>query len=131
MPSSTDSDTVTRNIRVSVSPKYEPDHSEPGEQRYIFSYDVTIQNESDRTVTLISRHWIIINDHGDRQEVKGPGVVGFTPTLAPGESFRYSSYCPLDSSFGTMEGFYKMKAEENEEFDVVIGRFYLVADQPV
>lgn len=128
MPTSTASDTVTRGIRVAVTPKYEPHHSEPGEKRFIFSYDVSITNEGDEIVTLLTRHWIIINGEGDREEVKGPGVVGFTPTLGPGETFRYSSYCPLDTDFGTMEGSYQMMTAEQETFQVAIGRFYLVAE---
>ena len=128
MPTPTASDTVTRDIRVRVTPQYEPDHSEPGENRYIFSYSVVITNEGSDIITLRTRHWLIINGEGDREEVNGPGVVGFTPTLGPGETFRYSSYCPLDTDFGTMEGYYHMVNNFQEEFDVFIGRFYLVAD---
>lgn len=128
MPTRTDSVAVTRDIRVTVRPTYEPDHSEPGENRYIFSYHVTIRNEGEETVTLMNRHWIIINGEGDREEVSGPGVVGFTPTINPGEEFDYSSYCPLDTVFGTMEGSYGMITPQGESFDVEIGRFYLVAE---
>lgn len=128
MSTRTDSETVTRGIRVSVRPQFEPDHSEPGENRYIFSYHVTITNEGDVPVTLLNRHWIIINDDGDREDVNGPGVVGFTPTIQPGEHFEYSSYCPLNTAFGTMEGSYGMVSANGDGFDVSIGRFYLVAD---
>ena len=131
MATRTDSETVTRGIRVSVRPQFEQDHSEPGENRYIFSYHVTISNEGKEPVTLLNRHWIIINDDGDREEVSGPGVVGFTPTIQPGEQFDYSSYCPLNTPFGTMEGSYGMETPDGDNFDVVIGRFYLVADTHV
>ncbi|GBE30762.1 MAG TPA: Co2+/Mg2+ efflux protein ApaG [Bacteroidetes bacterium] len=131
MSTSTLSDTVTRDIRVVVKPQYEADHSNPEGLRYVFSYHVTISNEGDRQVQLVKRHWIIINGDGDKQEVYGPGVVGFTPTLAPGEEFSYSSYCPLDTEFGTMEGTFQMIDDGSEKFDVRIGRFYLAvnADQ--
>jgi len=128
MPTPTASEIVTRGIRVSVHPKYEPDHSEPSADRFIFSYNVTIRNEGEETITLKDRHWIIINSDGEREEVKGPGVVGFTPTLGPGEEFQYSSYCPLDTPFGTMEGHYGMVTAEGRPFEVAIGRFYLVAE---
>lgn len=129
MPTRTASETITSGIRVIVKPHYEAEHSDPEESRYVFSYHVTIRNESERKVQLQRRHWIIINGDGDKQEVHGPGVVGFTPTLAPGEEFSYSSYCPLDTEFGTMEGEYRMRdEEESEEFDVAIGRFYLAVN---
>ncbi|MCB2199731.1 Co2+/Mg2+ efflux protein ApaG [bacterium] len=128
MPTPTDSVAVTRDIRVTVQPTYEPDHSEPVENRYIFSYHVTIRNEGEGPVTLLNRHWIIINGEGDREEVTGPGVVGFTPTINPGEEFDYSSYCPLNTVFGTMEGSYGMVTPQGESFEVEIGRFYLVAE---
>ncbi|MBS1261581.1 MAG: Protein ApaG [Calditrichaeota bacterium] len=128
MPTQTASETVTSGIRVIVKPHYEAEHSDASESRYVFSYHVTIRNESDRRVQLLKRHWVIINGEGDRQEVRGPGVVGFTPTLAPGEEFSYSSYCPLDTEFGTMEGSYRMRDDDGEYFDIDIGRFYLACN---
>lgn len=128
MATRTQSDTITHGIRVVVKPKYEVDHSDPTDLRYVFSYHVTIRNEGARQVQLLKRHWIIINGDGDKQEVHGPGVVGFTPTLAPGEEFSYSSYCPLDTVFGTMEGSFQMTDDGGESFDVNIGRFYLAVN---
>lgn len=128
MAARTESETVTDGIRVVVRPHYERDHSSPKDDRFVFSYHVTIRNESGRRVQLLNRHWIIINGEGDRQEVHGPGVVGFTPSLAPGEEFSYSSYCPLDTEFGTMEGSYKMRDDEGDEFEINIGRFYLAVN---
>jgi ApaG protein len=128
MSTQTQSETITQGIRVVVDPHYEADHSNPPEARYVFSYHVTIRNESDRQVQLLKRHWIIINGDGDREEVHGPGVVGFTPTLAPGEEFSYSSYCPLDTEFGTMEGVYVMQDNDGEMFEISIGRFYLAVN---
>jgi ApaG protein len=128
MSAHTQSNTITHGIRVVVKPHYEVDHSDPKEARYIFSYHVTIRNESKRQVQLLKRHWIIINGEGDQQDVHGPGVVGFTPNLAPGEEFSYSSYCPLDTDFGTMEGAYTMQDNDGEMFEVNIGRFYLAVN---
>ncbi len=128
MATRTESEKVTHGIRVVVKPQYEADHSDPDDQRYVFSYHVTIRNESARRVQLLRRHWIIINGDGDKQEVHGPGVVGFTPSLAPGEEFSYSSYCPLDTDFGTMEGSYEMQDDEGELFEIGIGRFYLAVN---
>ena len=74
---------------------------------------------------LLTRHWIIIDAEGNQEEVRGPGVVGQTPTLAPGEGFKYTSYCPLPTPWGTMEGSYRMQRPSGEVFDAKIARFYL------
>ena len=92
-------------------------------------YRVTVSNESDRWVKLLSRHWIIIDAEGNREDVKGDGVVGYQPELKPGDTFTYTSYCPLDTDWGTMEGTYKMLNEDASTFEVEIGRFYLVAEK--
>jgi ApaG protein len=129
MQNNTGSDSVTEGIRVQVLPEYIPEQSNPELNRFVFSYRVVITNEGDRWAKLLSRHWIIINEEGDREEVEGPGVVGYTPELYPGESFEYSSSTPLDTKWGTMEGFYKMMREDGEKFDAKIERFYLVSSQ--
>lgn len=121
------SETLTSGVRVFVEPRFEPFHSEPDHDRFVFSYHITVTNESEQRVQLLSRHWIIIDGNGDREEVRGSGVVGFTPWIAPGESFSYASFCPLTTDFGTMEGSYTMMDESGKEFEVEIGRFYLVA----
>ena len=123
---------LTRGIRIAVAPSFSPDHSDPSIPRYTFTYRIRISNESDLRFTLLSRHWIITDADGQRHEVRGEGVVGEQPTLAPGESFTYSSFCPLPTSWGTMEGSYTLRADSGEEFDVQIGRFYLTlpADEP-
>ncbi|MBD3166303.1 Co2+/Mg2+ efflux protein ApaG [bacterium] len=128
MPTTVSSDTMTRGIRVTVHPEYMPEHSSAMQKRFIFSYHIEIVNEGEETVQLLRRHWIIINSDGDREDVHGPGVVGYQPVLGPGQSFEYTSYCPLDTDFGTMEGTYTMIDDQGEEFDVEIGRFYLVKD---
>ena len=129
MQNNTSSVTITDDIKVEVFPEYLPEQSEPEKNRYFFSYRVLITNLSNKSVRLISRHWIIINAEGDREDVEGPGVVGYLPELNPGESFEYSSSCPMDTEWGTMEGTYTFMREDGEKFKAKIGRFYLVSSK--
>ena len=124
--------TLTRGIRVAVAPAYAPEQSDPALSRFLFTYRIRITNESERQVKLLSRRWLIVDGDGRRHEVEGEGVVGQQPQIAPGGSFVYSSFCPLQTSWGTMEGTYRMRADDGEEFDIQIGRFYLAlpADEP-
>jgi ApaG protein len=128
------SDTLTRGVRVRVTPSFLPEQSSPEHGKYLFGYRITISNEGEPSITvprrvqLLSRHWIIIDADGDRHEVKGPGVVGETPIIEPGDSHTYSSFCPLETPWGTMEGTYQMRDDSGEEFDAVIGRFVLTTD---
>ena len=117
--------TLTRGVRVLVAPRYVAEQSEPGRSHYLFAYQVTIQNEGDDTVQLVSRHWIITNGEGKTEEVRGPGVVGVQPRLEPGEQFQYTSGCPLGTPVGTMHGSYQMVTDSGEQFDAVIGPFRL------
>jgi ApaG protein len=119
------SDAVTHGVRVSVQSEYAPDRSRPSEKQWFFLYTITIANESRDTVQLMTRHWVITNAEGEVQKVDGPGVVGQQPVLAPGESFTYTSGCPLETSFGRMEGTYQMVTPAGESFDVVIAPFTL------
>ena len=119
------SEAVTRGIRVAVTSEYSPDRSRPGQQQWFFLYTITIRNESQDTVQLISRHWIITDGGGHVEEVKGPGVIGQQPVLAPGESFTYTSGCPLTTPFGVMEGTYHMVSREGDAFDAKIAPFTL------
>ena len=116
---------ITNGICVSVEAEYSPERSIPERSYWFFLYTVTIANESDQTVQLMSRHWIITDATGKQQEVRGPGVVGEQPVLDPGESFEYTSGCPLSTPFGSMVGTYRLVAEDETEFDVAIGRFEL------
>ena len=119
------SEAVTNGVRVEVRARYAPDHSEPLHQQWMFQYTITISNEGSETVQLISRHWVI-TDASDRvQEVKGLGVVGRQPTLAPGESFEYTSGCPLGTPFGSMQGTYQMVTSGGQRFDAEIAPFAL------
>src|SRR5262245_52258200 len=124
------SEALTHGIRVNVAPSYLADRSDPEGLkpsterhggRFVFGYRIRITNESQRTAQLISRHWIIVDSKGDRGEVEGDGVVGQQPVLAPGQSFEYSSFCPLPTPWGTMEGVYHFRDSlTGESFDVKI-----------
>lgn len=119
------SEAVTRGIRVRVEPEYDPSRSQPAKERWFFLYTVTIRNEGEETVQLLSRHWIITDGESRVEEVRGPGVVGEQPVLAPGEAFEYTSGCPLTTDVGKMEGSYQMVNRQGEAFDVEIAPFTL------
>jgi ApaG protein len=119
------SEAITRNIRVRVLAQYDPGRSSPMQNQWFFLYTVTITNEGDDTVQLISRHWVITDGMGKVEEVRGPGVVGKQPVLAPGKSFEYTSGCPLTTPFGSMHGTYQMTNQNDEQFDIEIAAFTL------
>lgn len=119
------SEATTEGVRVTVRSRFEPEHSDPEDGRFLFSYTVTIENRGDETVQLLSRRWVITDGDGDQQVVEGPGVVGKQPILAPGESFEYSSFCPLPTSVGTMEGSYWMSVPGGGSFEAEIAPFTL------
>lgn len=123
------SELCTRGIRVRVAPSFVREQSDPVQNRYVFAYRVRITNESDRAVQLLAREWQIVDADGERNTVKGEGVVGQQPSIAPGQTFEYSSFCPLITPWGTMEGRYFCRAQDEPEFEVPIARFYLVAPQ--
>ena len=118
------SEAVTRGIRVEVVARYSADHSRPGNQ-WFFLYTVTISNEGEDTVQLVSRHWVITDGAGEVEEVEGPGVVGEQPVLEPGDSYQYTSGCPLPTPFGSMEGSYQMVTGSGGKFDAEIAPFLL------
>src|ERR1700733_13103977 len=119
------SEVTTRNIRVRVQAQYDPRRTNPQLNQWFFLYTVTIANEGHETVQLISRHWIITDGIGKVEEVRGLGVVGEQPVLEPGQSFEYTSGCPLTTPFGTMHGTSQMVNQANEEFDIEIAPFTL------
>jgi ApaG protein len=121
------SEAVTRNISVEVLSQYSPENSQPEHGEWVFQYTVRITNKGAETVQLISRHWIISDATEGASEVKGLGVVGKQPVLAPGESFKYSSWCPLKTPVGTMRGTYQMARANGEQFDIEIAPFALKA----
>jgi ApaG protein len=128
MPSS---EAITRNIRVRVQSQYDPSRSSPQQSRWFFLYTVKITNEGPDTVQLMSRHWVITDGMGKVEEVIGPGVVGNQPVLAPGQSFEYTSGCPLTTPFGSMHGTYQMVKrgaaikQGEEQFEIEIAPFTL------
>ena len=115
----------TRRIRVAVKPAYLDDQSDPDDDRYVWSYTVTIENRSEEPVQLLSRYWNITDGSGRVQEVRGAGVVGAQPVIAPGEKFQYTSGCPLETSSGCMSGRYQMKSASGESFEAEIPAFLL------
>lgn len=119
------SEARTRDIFVRVDPRFDPRRSQPARGQWFFLYTVTIENRGAETVQLVSRHWIITDGMGEVEEVRGPGVVGEQPVLAPGESFQYTSGCPLTTDVGQMEGSYRMVTADGEEFDAAIAPFTL------
>ncbi len=116
---------ITRGIRVAVKPAYRDEESDPDDDHYFWSYTVTIENKGSETVQLVSRYWHITDAEGHVQEVRGPGVVGAQPVLAPGESFQYTSGCPLPTASGHMTGRYQMRAASGEAFEAEIPPFIL------
>ena len=119
------SEAVTNNVRVEVESQYASERSQPFQNQWFFYYTVRITNEGEQTVQLISRHWIITDATCHTDEVRGPGVVGEQPVLAPGESFQYTSGCPLNTSTGQMHGSYQMVTKDGDYFDVEIAPFTL------
>lgn len=113
------------HIAVNAMAQYIPDQSDPDEGKYVFAYRITIANHGSVAAQLISRHWIITDGEGKVQEVKGTGVVGEQPRLAPGESFEYTSGSVLDTPVGTMHGTYQMVAEDGYRFEAEILPFSL------
>jgi ApaG protein len=116
---------VTRGISVTVSARFMPEESSPDEGRYFFAYSVEIINKGLEQVQLRSRHWRIVDGLGQLQEVRGSGVVGQQPVLGPGESFSYTSGCPLTTPDGTMHGSYEMVTASGETFEAEIPAFPL------
>ena len=112
-------------IRVEVETSYIEEQSDPRDKRFVFSYTITIRNEGRVPARLLTRHWIITDANGRTEEVRGPGVVGEQPILGPGDSFQYTSGCPLPTSDGVMRGTYQMVTESGEHFDVEIAPFAL------
>ena len=119
------SEAVTRDIRVEVLSRYSAENSGPAE--WVFEYTVRITNLGLNTVRLMSRYWVITDALERTREVRGPGVIGKQPVLGPGESFQYSSWCPLKTPTGVMHGTYQMVSSDGSEFDVEIAPFALKA----
>ena len=125
---------VTRNISVSVETQFLENDSDPEDHYFVWAYRITIENQGDETVQLLTRHWQITDAMGRMQEVRGEGVVGEQPVLQPGGSFTYSSGTPLSTASGFMRGSYQMKSDEGARFDIEVPAFSLDcphADGPI
>jgi ApaG protein len=118
---------LTDGVRVRVQSMYLPDQSSPRDDRYVFAYTITISNEGARTAQLKTRHWIITDGRGEIEEVRGDGVVGEQPRLAPGQSFQYTSGCVLQTPIGTMQGSYRFWRDDGSYFDATIATFSLAS----
>ena len=116
-------------IDITVKSHYIPERSDPVRSYFFFAYHITIKNIGSDTIQLLSRYWHITDGQGDTDDIHGPGVIGKTPKLAPGESFQYTSFCPLPTPMGFMEGSFRMVDEQGIEFDAEIKQFRLVAPQ--
>jgi ApaG protein len=115
----------TQGIKVTVKSVYVPEQSSPRAKRYVFAYTVRIENQGDLPAQLKSRHWIITDGNGRVEEVRGPGVVGQQPHLAPGEHFEYTSGCVLETPRGMMQGTYQMFRPDGASFEATIAPFAL------
>lgn len=120
---------MKNKIIITVNSQYMPDQSDPIKSSYLFSYHIVIKNLSSSTVKLVSRYWHITDGLGHSQDIHGPGVVGKTPIINSGNSFEYTSFCPLKTPMGFMEGSFRMIDTNKIEFDVEINRFRLLASQ--
>ena len=120
---------ITNDIQVTALPDFLMERSDPAQDRYFWSYTIEIANLGRVRVQLLSRHWVIIDANGRREEARGPGVVNEQPVLEPGETFRYVSGCPLATPSGMMQGSYRMATDAGETFDIEIPAFSL--DSPL
>lgn len=119
------SEAITNGVRVHVESSFDPQRSRVGENQWFFLYTITIANEGEHRVQLMSRHWIITDEAGRIEEVRGTGVVGEQPVLEPGETFEYTSGCPLPTPTGTMQGTYQMRMDGGATFEAEIAPFLL------
>ena len=124
------SDTTTRGIRVQAAAQYMPSESDPSSGRFLYAYKIRLVNEGTQRAKLRARHWIILDADNRREDVRGAGVVGEQPDLGPGESFEYTSQCPLKTRWGTMEGSYTFERDDGSKFEAEVGRFFLVPSAP-
>ena len=114
-------------FEVSVATRFVATESDPAEPRYVFAYTITIANRGDQPAQLLNRYWLITDGDGNQKEVRGPGVVGNQPNIAPGEAFRYTSACVLETELGVMQGHYEFQSAAGTSFDVPIEAFSLAA----
>jgi ApaG protein len=124
-PSPGHSDVTTQGIRIRVAAQWLPKHNYPVPGKTLYAYRVVIENIGTEWAQLESRRWQIIDADGDQEVVEGPGVVGMYPALEPGQSHQYESFCPLDTAWGSMEGYFVFKRRDGDTFQAEVGRFFL------
>ncbi len=115
---------TTHDIEVLVEPLYVPEQSRPEAGYFFFAYKVRLKNLGKETKQLMSRHWIITDGNGHVEEVRGSGVVGQQPVLEPGQTYEYTSFCPLSTPTGSMRGTYRMASDGGESWDVTVPVFF-------
>ena len=120
---------MQNSIKIQAHPEFLPERSQPDKSYYFFSYNIKIINNSEIGVKLLSRYWHIKDGKGQTEDVHGPGVVGKTPSIKPKGVFEYTSFCPLQTPIGFMEGSYRMISENGKQFDAIIPQFKLIAPQ--
>ena len=120
---------MQNSIKIQAHPEFLLERSQPDKSYYFFSYNIKIINNSEIGVKLLSRYWHIKDGKGQTEDIHGPGVVGKTPSIKPKDVFEYTSFCPLQTPIGFMEGSYRMISENGKQFDVAIPRFKLIAPQ--
>jgi ApaG protein len=130
MTNSPHSEIVTEGIRIHAAAQFLPQESDASTNRFVYAYKITMTNEGTRTARLLARHWIILDSESRREDVRGQGVVGEYPKLAPGESYSYVSFCPLSTTWGTMEGSYSFERDDGSQLHARVGRFFLVPSAP-
>jgi len=118
---------ATEGIRITVTPRYAPEHSDPTEPRYLFVYHIRIENVGSQAAQLLWRHWFIHDEVGGDSEVEGEGVIGEQPVIAPGKVHEYESFCVLRGSAGSMEGYYEFERADGSSLRAAIPRFELSA----
>ena len=120
---------MKNRIIVEANSEYIPAQSNPVKEKYFFSYNIKIINNSNQRAKLLSRYWHITDGLGNSEDIHGPGVVGKTPTIRPAESFSYTSFCPIKTPIGSMEGSFRLVSEDKSEFEVEVKKFKLIAHQ--
>ena len=119
------SDVTTEGIRIRVGAQRVKNHNFPDQEKNIFVYQVLIENCGEEWAQLLSRRWRIVDGDGHEEIVQGPGVVGKTPELEPGQTHKYQSFCPLDTDWGSMEGYFTFRRQDGSLFQAQVGRFFL------
>lgn len=123
--------TLTRKIFISSKTAYVLEQSDPISMKFVWSYEITIENQTNEIIQLLNRHWIITDTTGRVEEIRGTGVIGLQPLIKPGRRFNYTSYCQLATPQGTMEGAYEMQNIDELHFDVAVPKFILSAPSSI